>query len=186
VLIENRHYRVLNHSHPGAAIVHDEDEWLEPIQDFLARGKADIAIVMFGANDRLEIRQGRTDIRFRTDRWRQLYAGRVDQILAALDAAKLKVIWLGNPVARSPVYSADMGYINAIMQQEATRYGATFVPLWDVVADPKGHYVANGPDRDGVTRRLRDEDGIHFTEAGYELVAERVLSLLPRDVAKAP
>ena len=40
-------------------------------------------------------------------------------------------------------------------------------------------FIAYGPDRSGVTERLRNDDGIHFTSAGYELVAERVISVLP-------
>jgi hypothetical protein len=48
-----------------------------------------------------------------------------------------------------------------------------------VIANDQGEYTAYGPDRDGVTERLRNDDGIHFTAAGYELIAERVINLLP-------
>lgn len=191
-LIGNSHIRVLNRTHPGAALVHSPTEWIVPIRRFLAQDKtaqdkAAVAVVMFGANDRIDMREGDSGkfLHFRTPEWRAEYVERVDQIMQALTGAGLKVIWCGNPIARSPTYSADMGYINQIFAEEAARFGITFVPLWDAVADPGGHYMAYGKDRDGVTQRLRTDDGIHFTKAGYELVAEKLIGLFPPAVIHA-
>ena len=180
VLIEDQRYRILNRTHAGAALVHEDSEWLGPIQNFVAREKADIAVAMFGANDRLEMRDARgVNLHFRTDPWREAYAERADRILAALHDSGLSVIWCGNPIARSPTYSADMSYINDIYAGEVAHFGGEFLPLWTVIADNQGQFTAYGPDRSGVTERLRNDDGIHFTAAGYELIAERVISVLP-------
>ncbi len=180
VLLDDPRYKVLNRTHPGAALVHGENEWLGPIQGFVAKEKADIAVVMFGANDRLDLRDDKLGyLHFRTDVWRETYAARTDRILDALRGAGLKIIWCGNPIARSAVYSADMSYINDVYVEEAGRFGAQFLPLWNVVADDNGQFTAYGLDRGGVKERLRNDDGIHFTAAGYELIAERVISLLP-------
>jgi hypothetical protein len=135
--------------------------------------------VMFGANDRLDMRGERgAYLRFRTDEWREAYAARADKILTLLANAGLRVIWCGNPIARSPTYSADMGYINEIYAEEAQRFGAQFLPLWTAVADDEGRYAAYGKDRAGRTQRLRGDDGIHFTAAGYELIAEKIVGLM--------
>jgi len=180
VLLDDPRYKVLNHTHPGAALVHSESEWMAPVQTFVDKDKAEAAVVMFGANDRLDLRDedGRY-VHFRTDEWRAAYARRVDRILTALSGARLKVIWCGNPIARSPTYSADMSYINDIFADEVAHFGGEFLPLWTVIADNQGQFTAYGPDRSGVTERLRNDDGIHFTAAGYELIAERVISVLP-------
>jgi hypothetical protein len=184
VLLEEPRFRVLNRSHPGAALVHGDSEWLAPVQRFVAHEKADVAVVMFGANDRLDLRDEHgAYVRFRSDAWREAYAARIDKMLAALGEAGLKVIWCGNPIARSPTYSADMGYINTIYEEEARRFGAQFVSLWTAAADNDGHYAAYGKDRDGVTQRLRADDGIHFTAAGYELIAEKIVGLLSTSAA---
>jgi uncharacterized protein len=186
VLVEDRRYRVLNRTHPGAALVHGESEWLMPEERFTAHDKADIAIVMFGANDRLDMRDDDgAYLHFRTEAWRKAYAARADKILALLADAKLRVIWCGNPIARSPTYSADMGYINQIYADEAPKFGAQFVPLWTVIADDQGRYTAYGKDRGGITERLRGDDGIHFTAAGYEVIAEKIVGLLSTSAANA-
>jgi hypothetical protein len=180
VLIDDSRYKVLNRTHPGAALVHSQSEWLAPVQNFVDKDKADIAVVMFGANDRLDMHDddGRY-IHFRTDEWHAEYASRVDKILTALTGAGLKIIWCGNPIARSPTYSADMSYINDIMSAEVAQHGGEFLPLWTVIADNQGQFTAYGPDRSGQTERLRNDDGIHFTAAGYELIADRIISVLP-------
>lgn len=180
VLIDDPRYKVVNRTHPGAALVHADSEWMAPIQSFIDKDKAQVAVVMFGANDRLDLREDGKYVRFRTDDWREAYTKRVDRILTALSGARLKIVWCGNPIARSAQYSADMRYINDIYAGEVAHFGGEFLPLWTVIADNQGQFTAYGPDRSGVTERLRNDDGIHFTAAGYELIAERVISVLPQ------
>ncbi|HEV2301279.1 MAG TPA: DUF459 domain-containing protein, partial [Stellaceae bacterium] len=186
-LIGRPRYKVLNRTHPGAAIVHGESEWLDPIRYFLAHEKADIAIVMLGANDRLDMRVGKDDryLHFKTAAWREEYARRLGMILSTLDGARLKSVWLGNPIARSPTYSADMSYINGIIEERVAAAGAQFIPLWNVVVDDGGKYAAYGKDLEGTTERLRTDDGIHFTAAGYRLVAARIMSAVFSKTAAA-
>src|SRR5947207_645370 len=152
VLIEDGRFRIINRTHPGTALVHGDNEWLAPIRQFVARERADIAVVMVGANDRLDLREDGAYLRFRSGEWRQAYAGRVDKMLEALTGAGLRVLWCGNPIARSGTYSADMEYINQVYADETARYGAQFLPLWAAVADDQGRYAAYGKDRDGVTQ----------------------------------
>jgi len=187
VLIEDSRFRILNRTSAGAALVHSSNEWFEPIRRFAAKEKADTAVVMFGANDRLDFRdEDGTLLRFRTDEWRAAYTKRTEKILSTLSQAGLKVLWCGNPIARSGTYSADMSYINDIYAETTLRYGAHFLPLWNAVADDKGQYMAYGKDRDGVTQRLRNDDGIHFTAAGYELIADKIVDALPPSDPKVP
>ncbi len=140
---------------------------------------------MFGANDRLDITNADSGkyLHFKTDAWRAEYVRRVDMIMTALAASGMKVIWCGNPIARSDVYSSDMHYINQIFAERAEHFGFQFLPLWDMTADDSGKYTAFGKDLDGVTKRLRADDGIHFTSVGYQLVAEKIIDLIPPNAA---
>jgi uncharacterized protein len=176
VLVKNARYRVLNRTHPGASFAHTENEWLTPIQHFVETEKAEFAVVMFGGNDRIDMRDSSDRyLRFGTDAWRDVYTERVDRVLKLLATTGPKVTWCGNPIARSVKYSTDMESINKIYEAEAAHFGVQFLPLWGVVVDDQGGYTAYGKDRDGVTERLRADDGIHFTDAGYELIAEKIL-----------
>jgi uncharacterized protein len=186
VLVDDPHYRILNRTHPGVSLAHEESEWLPPLQRFVETEKADVAIVMYGGNDRIDMRDtaGRY-LRFGTEAWRDAYTERVERVLKILVTAGLKVTWCGNPIARSAKYSIDMEYINKLYEAEAARFGAQFLPLWAAVVDDQGGYTAYGKDRDGVTERLRADDGIHFTSAGYELIAQKIIGSLGSAAANA-
>ena len=87
--------------------VHGENEWLRPVQNFVDKEKAEIAVVMFGANDRIDMRDDKLGyLHFRTDIWRDTYAKRTDRILDAMVGAGLKIIWCGNPIA-TPIQFRD-------------------------------------------------------------------------------
>jgi hypothetical protein len=178
VVLEDQRYRIVNRTHPGAALVHGESEWLTPVERFTSHDHADIAVVMFGANDRLDMRDHGTYLHFRTEEWRAAYAARADRILDLLTQAGLKIIWCGNPIARSQTYSSDMSYINEVLATEVAKYGGRFVPLWSVITDDQGRFTAYAKDRDGTTQRMRTDDGIHFTGAGYIVIAEKIINLL--------
>ncbi len=181
VLLNDSRFHIINRTHPGASLTHAESEWFDPVDHFVGHDKADVAIVMFGANDRLDMRDPKLGyLHFRSDAWHDAYAAKVDRILTALQGAHLKIIWCGNPIARSATYSSDMNYINGIFDQEVAKYGGTFFPLWSVIVDDKGEFSAYGKDRNGVTERLRGDDGIHFTSAGYEVIADKLIPLLPQ------
>ena len=40
VLLDDPRYKVLNRTHPGAALVHSDTEWLAPVVNFVAKDKA--------------------------------------------------------------------------------------------------------------------------------------------------
>ena len=82
--------------------------------------------------------------------------------------------------------SARFSKKESIYAKEAAKCGGQFISLWMVIADDQGRYTAYGKDRDGTTKRLRADDGIHFTAAGYELIAERIVGLMSAAAANAP
>jgi uncharacterized protein len=187
VLIDDPRFHIINRTKPGASLTHAESEWMGPIDHFIAsREQADVAIVMFGANDRLDMRDPKLGyLHFESDAWHDAYAAKVDRILEALSGAHFKVIWCGNPIAKSAAYSSDMSYINGIFEEEVPKYGGSFFPLWSVITDDKGEFAAYGKDRNGTTERLRGDDGIHFTAAGYEIIADKLIPLFPQQQATA-
>ena len=57
----------------------------------------------------------------------------------------------------------------------------TFIDIWDVLADDAGEFTFVLPGADGGEIVIRDPDGIHYTEAGAVLVAERILEVISAD-----
>ena len=103
---------------------------------------------------------------FRSDRWGELYAKRVDEMIAALKSKGVPVVWVGLPPIRGQRSRTDLGYLNDLFRARAQKAGITFVDVWDGFVDEDGAFSLRGPDYNGQIRQLRSADGIYFTKAG--------------------
>ncbi len=65
-----------------------------------------------------------------------------------------------------------------VLKAAADRPWVRTVDTWSLTADADGAYAAHFKDLNGKVRLMRDNDGVHFTPPGYELIAESVLNLL--------
>ena len=179
--------KMQNHSKAGTAISQPENyDWPLTIHNYIPDPGVDTAILMFGGNDRLPMRPSPgTVIPFRSSAWEAEYRARTADMLHSLSDKHLRVIWVSNPICREAKYSQDMAYLNAIYREMLTGNEGTYLDIWTLVADSDGHYAPYGRTLDGVTARLRLDDGIHFTPSGYDIVASRVMQAVLRPIAAA-
>lgn len=173
-------FRILNRTKPGTALGQPLTyDWVTEVQTSLATDHPAIAVMMFGGNDRVPTRlpDGRA-LPFRSDAWLALYRTRLQQLIAALTQSHTLIVWCGDPDTRDQRYANDMAYLNDLYRAALPSAAASYVDIWNVAAGPGGSYESHGPGIDGVVQRLRTDDGIHFTPAGYALVAQRVLQAM--------
>jgi hypothetical protein len=111
---------------------------------------------------------------FRSDKWAELYAKRIDETIAALKSKGVPVFWVGLPAIRGTKSTADMVYLNDLYRGRAEKAGIIYIDVWDGFVDENGNYVPTGPDFEGQIRRLRAGDGVHFTKAGARKLAHYV------------
>ena len=170
-------FRLLNRTKPGTAlgqpVAHD---WVAAVRQSIEADRPAVAVMMFGGNDRVPARlaDGR-NLAFRGEPWLAFYRERLAAMVSALSEAGVLIVWCGNPNTRHQGYANDMAYLNDLYRAALPASGAVFVDIWNVAADRAGGYQSHGPGTDGSVQRLRTDDGIHFTRAGYDLVAQRVV-----------
>ena len=68
-----------------------------------------------------------------------------------------------------------MALLNQIYATQTAAAGADWFPCWSLFADANGKYQPYGKGLDGETTRLRADDGVHFTGAGYDVLAHALL-----------
>ena len=117
---------------------------------------------------------------YHTDKWAELYAKRVDDMIAALKSKGVPVLWVGLPAVYGTKSTSDMSYLDEIFRARAERAGIIYVDIWDGFVDESGRYVTQGPDFEGQIRRLRTGDGVHFTKFGAVKLAQYVAQDLRR------
>jgi hypothetical protein len=111
---------------------------------------------------------------FHTDKWAEIYGRRIDEMINALKAKGVPILWVGLPAIRGTKSTSDMAYMDEIYRERADKAGIAYVDIWDGFVDDQGRYTVQGPDFEGQTRKLRTADGVHFTKAGAVKLASYV------------
>ncbi|MGO9047472.1 MAG: GDSL-type esterase/lipase family protein [Xanthobacteraceae bacterium] len=178
-------------------------EWTQAVKDLLpATERPNVIVVMLGVSDRSLLRDRApatkestippnserpapaavgaqrqppgASYEFHTDKWAELYAKRIDDMIAALKTRGVPIMWVGLPAIRGAKSTSDMSYLDELYRARAEKAGITYVDIWDGFVDAQGHYAQEGPDFEGQTRRLRTYDGVYFTKAGAEKLGHYV------------
>ena len=89
--------------------------------------RIDYVVVMLGINDMQPMRDGKDFVDPLTDRWKAVYAQRIQAVVAPMHAAHVPVIWVGLPPMRSDKFNAQVVELNQIFKDNAEKAGATFV-----------------------------------------------------------
>jgi uncharacterized protein len=183
---EDGNMEVINKSKPSSGFVRvDSYDWTKELDDILKDGTYQIVVVMFGANDNQAIKSGKEYVKPGTDAWDELYGQRVEAFVKKLRGKGLAVYWAGLPIMRSPDDSDDAEALNDIYREKSFINGAKFIDTWSGFTDESGRYSAVGPDMSGQIRRLRDDDGVHFTSRGYLKLAHFAEKEIRRDLSLA-
>src|SRR3990172_5021774 len=183
---EETNLEIVKHSKVSTGFVRpDYYDWNAQLDDILKNETYQVAVVMFGANDAQAIRIGKEWLKPGTDAWRAVYGERVEAFIKKLRAAKVAVYWVGLPIMRSPNQSEDAEVMNDVFREKAFINGAKFIDTWSGFTDESGRYSAYGPDMTGQVKRLRADDGIHFTMRGYLKLAHFVEKEIRRDLSLA-
>ena len=157
-------------------------DWNGEVDEILKDGNYHVAVVMFGAGEAQPIRKDGQTLKVGTEEWREAYGQRVETFIRKLRGANLATYWVGLPVMRSPNQSEDAQKLNDVFREKAFVNGAKFVETWDGFVDEQGRYSAYGPDMQGNNKRLRADDGVHFTMRGYLKLAHFVDKELRKDL----
>jgi hypothetical protein len=160
----------------------DNYDWNTELANLLKNDTYQIAIIMFGANDAQAIRSGKDWLKVGSEGWHEIYGKRVEAFIKKLRAANIAVYWVGLPIMRSPAQVSDAEAMNDLFREKAFINGAKFIDTWNGFTDESGRYSAYGPDMTGQVKRLRADDGVHFTMRGYLKLAHFVEKELRRDL----
>jgi hypothetical protein len=111
---------------------------------------------------------------FRDERWVELYAKKIEELIGILKSKGVPVLWVGLPAIRGQKGTADMLFLDALYRDGAGKAGITYVDIWDGFVDEAGRFLQKGPDFEGQIRQLRTADGVFFTKPGARKLAHYV------------
>ena len=135
-LAANPNIQVVNASNGSSGLVRsDYYDWNESTPLLVAEHKANLILVMVGANDRQAIRTGGKQIEVGNDAWKPAYDAKVTAFADVLAGQGVPVMWLGlAPVSKASL-SREYSVFNSLYRQKAELKRFKFVDIWNGFAD---------------------------------------------------
>ena len=166
-----------------ALMLNRTDGDLNTLEQAFANDPSHIAIVMLGAQDRYNV--GPRQASGQQGDWRNEYGARVDRVMKILRKGGRAVYWVGLPNMRRWQDNERAQLMNDVFRERAYLNGVHYIDAYASFVDEGGGYSDYGPDITGKVARLRDTDGVHFTDIGYRKLAHFVERDLRRDLQQA-
>jgi hypothetical protein len=115
-----------------------------------------------------------------TPTWDEEYVRRAAGVTRELQARGIYVVWLGLPIPRGRGFYFSFRVVNRLIKRVVadTRPGVAYVDTWHMLTTPKGAYADYLRDPEGKLVQMRASDGIHYTQAAGDLIAEAILAKL--------
>lgn len=166
--------------------------------DWMAEGKRqvdlrdpDLVVVVLGGNDGQDLTNKRGTgkrVRWDTDDWGGAYKGRVSAFLEELtDDGQRRVLWLGLPTMGQRGLEKKLQLIRGLQEQAIADLGdqGDYLETSQFLTDDEGELLRDV--KIGKrTRRLREDDGVHFTMPGSQYFADQVYPEILNELGLEP
>jgi uncharacterized protein len=160
--------------------------WFTRFHELISRDKPQVAVLSFGADDAHDYMAGvpgeRSVGAFGSPSWVAEYRRRVEGVTRELNAAGIRSVWLGLPIPDGPGFRRSFPVMNRILESVAARHAARsqYVDVWHLLDSAHGKYTPYLRVHGKLTL-MRLPDGVHYTQAAGDLVAQRVIEQLRKD-----
>jgi hypothetical protein len=157
--------------------------WFTRFRQVIGQLHPNVAVLSFGADDAHDflagMPKGKVAGPLGSASWDAEYRRRVEGVTRELAARGIYVVWLGLPIPDGAGFKHSFPIVNAIIASVAREHPqtATFVDTWHMLDDAHGRYTAYLRVHGQLTL-MRLPDGVHYTAAAGDLIAEEVLKQL--------
>jgi hypothetical protein len=157
--------------------------WFTRFHELMSGTKPQVAVLSFGADDAHDFMSGLTGERkvgpFGSPTWVAEYRRRVEGVTRELNAAGIRTVWLGLPIPDGPGFRRSFPVMNRILESVAARHAprSQYVDVWHLLDSAHGKYTPYLRVHGKLTL-MRAPDGVHYTQAAGDLVAQLVVEQL--------
>jgi hypothetical protein len=151
-------------------------DWPANFTDENAQYQPESLVFMVGANDAPIV--GTAKDASGQPAWEAKYRAKLDTMMDLLVGATHRtVFWIGSPTLGTK-YDHGASEVDRVMREEAAkRPSIVYVDAYSLFS-VNGEYSAYVNDASGERVRMRTGDGVHFTVAGAQFLAQKVYALL--------
>jgi hypothetical protein len=151
--------------------------WTQNIKSLISQHDPDIILISLGAND-VNPMLGLT---FYQQEWRDIYADRVEEFANTIPD-DIRIYWIGHTISTNSIWNEGIVVIIDIFKKEIDEHeNQSFIDVWDRFTKD-GAYASFIENDDGIMIKVKDADGIHFTQAGADILSHLVIENMKEDI----
>ena len=148
--------------------------WAQVIKDTLAKNKdIKLLVMLIGANDPWGRSINGKFYELNSSEWREFYARRVDEIYKIAKASNVKVLWLSLPCMQKTDYAKKIELLNEIYKDVSEQNGQFFINTSEYLC--QNNEYKTHIDIAGKRSKIRQDDGIHISKIGSQILADEIL-----------
>ena len=167
--------KVLDLSKQSTGLLYKKSHnWAQVIKDTLAQNKdIKLLVMLIGANDPWGRSINGKFYELNSSEWREFYARRVDEIYKIAKASNVKVLWLSLPCMQKTDYAKKIELLNEIYKSVSEQNGQIFINTSEYLCQ-NDNFLTH-LNIDGKRSKIRQDDGIHISKAGSQILADEIL-----------
>ncbi len=173
--------------HSSGLVFPDYFDWIEQGPILADQFDADVVVIIFGGNDAQSMKPKVWDgwtsrIAWEDETaWSDEYRSRLRDLADGLRGTHRRLVVMSPTNRRSPKFRERMARIMRLQREVLdARSRTAWIDTFSMSSNADGLYLATGMDERGRFVKYRRKDGIHLTEAGAELLVDRVWPTLLR------
>jgi hypothetical protein len=161
-------------------------DWPAELKRLVGKFKPDVTVLMYGNNDHQLLTVGGQQAAIFSPEWLTEYRSRVVTMAGIPAGAGSRVLWIGMPIMRSDKFSLTARTFNQVFSGVCQDKGYWYMDTYKLLSDQAGKYSLYLPGPSGKLQAMRAIDGVHFTQAGGDLVAGQIVKLLQQHYPMQP
>lgn len=167
--------KVLDLSKQSTGLLYKKSHnWAQVIKDTLAQNKdIKLLVMLIGANDPWGRSINGKFYELNSSEWSEFYARRVDEIYKIAKASDVKVLWLSLPCMQKTDYAKKIELLNEIYKSVSEQNGQFFINTSEHLCQ-NDNFLTH-LNIDGKRSKIRQDDGIHISKAGSQILADEIL-----------
>ena len=167
--------KVLDLSKQSTGLLYKKSHnWAQVIKDTLAQNKdIKLLVMLIGANDPWGRSINGKFYELNSSEWREFYARRVNEIYKIAKDSNVKVLWLSLPCMQKTDYAKKIELLNEIYKSVSEQNGQFFINTSEYLCQ-NDNFLTH-LNIDGKRSKIRQDDGIHISKAGSQILADEIL-----------
>jgi hypothetical protein len=162
-------------------------DWREQYPKLVGDAHPDLVVCAIGANDAQNFLLDGKPVAFGDETWNQEYQHRVAGLLETMAPGDTPVLWLALPSMRSEKFAQRVLRLNGVVKEALARERRiVWLESNPLLGGGAADYVEFQKNRQQKLERLRQDDGIHLSDAGAARIGPAVVAWVAEQRAHAP